>query len=165
MLAMKRLTMMMKTETNRDALAKKPARKPAMKLARKPAKTFARKPARKCARKFARGSAVKFAMKLARKLARRPARKPARKPAKKFARGHARKFARKFARKLARKPARPPVTLRCSMCNTHRVFRVSIERGDVTPNVRWWSSRHTTTLFNHSMCSLIALPLENSRAP
>ena len=71
-------------------------------------------------------------MKLARKHARRPARKPARKPAKKFARGHARKFARKFARKLARKPARQPVTLICSMCNVHRVFRVLIERGDVT---------------------------------
>ena len=43
-----------------------------------------------------------------------------------------RKPAVKFARKLARKPARPPVTLRCSRCTTHRVFRAIIERGDVT---------------------------------
>ena len=44
----------------------------------------------------------------------------------------ARKLVRKCARMLARKRARPPVTLRCSMCNAHRVFMALIERGDVT---------------------------------
>ena len=68
-------------------------------------------------------------MKLARKLVRRPARKPARKFANKFARVHARNLARKFARKLARKLARnQPVILRCSKCNTHRVFRLLFEK-------------------------------------
>ena len=135
-----RLMMMIKTTTKTKTitLAWKLARTPARKFV----KTSARKPARNSAKELARRFEVKSAMKTARKLARRLARKPARKPAKKLARKHVRKFARKLAR--------PPMTLRCSRCNTHRIFRALIERGDVTKCLVVVFKTHDTVL-KHSM--------------